>query len=360
MYLKASEQHIKPMTDDSTKAFFSLMELLESRFPTQSTTHHHFFVEAIQTRPLSEYFSLFAHLIFRYVYMEDDARYSILLSAFSKRASEDDKSALVTLRDEATQGGGGMLEALHKLHEDQRRLMTQRYTGLIPISQRDAQLTEQICVLKNPILPILAWFCVVEKIVGLCTEMRILAEGDFIRKELHADPIKWLLRMIPIFNLLQQGTFEKLREAIERTLALLSIPVSEKLVDEIQEALFHRECIEKLPTPQHFAPPEPGSDLGQLISSILHPEGEYNDEESVPNPVDFKEAPVSAPAAVIPSPPALVIPIPRAFARPVTSAPRARGEASLRIFVLRNNLSKLLTPPAGIDESAETQSTCSF
>ncbi len=347
MYIKASEQHIKPMTDDSNSAFFSLMELLESRYPTQISTNHRFFVEAIQARPLSEYFSLFAHLIFRYVYMENHARYSILLSAFSKRASEDDKRALVVLRDEATQCGGIMLEALHKLHEDQRRLVTEGYTGLISISQRDAQLTEQISLLKNPIQPILAWFCIVEKIVGLCAEMRILEAEDSIRQELHSNPIQWLARMIPIFDLLQQGTVEKLREAIERILVLIAIPVSERLVDEIQEVLFQQECIEKLPTPQHFTSPEPSSNLGQLISSILHPEGECNDEESVPNPVESTEAPVSAS-------------VPAASARLSESMHRPRGEMSLRIFILRKKLPKLLNPSAGIDESAEPQSTFGF
>jgi hypothetical protein len=348
MYIKASAQHINPMTDKANDAFFYFRESLESRYKQQVITNQRLFVEAIQTRPLSEYFSLFAHLIFRYVYMKNDATYSILLSAFSNYATEDDKTALIRLRDEAMQRGGKMLEALQKLDEDQRRLAKESYTGSIPIYERDAQLTEQISLLKNPIIPILAGFCIVEKIVKLCAEMSILEAESPIRQELHDNPIQCLARMIPIFDLLQQGEVKKLREAIRLTLLFVAIPVSDELVNEIQDTLFQQGFIKKSPASEQLVCPEPSSELGQLISSILHPEEECDGEEPVPRLAASTEAPVSAPPGA-------------ASARLEGSPQGRRIEGSLRISLLRGNYKKMkINSSTGEEDSATPTYTVSF
>lgn len=327
MFLKAPEQNIRPLVENSQDAFLTLMNLLESRLEVQIDLYRSSFVEAMQTESLSGYFSVFSHLVVHYVYRESDPKYTVLLNAVGELPeTQDEAMALITLRDAAAAQGGQMLEALHKLHEDRRRLMVDSYRGAVSIFEQDRRITAGIDALEQPIQPVLALFSVVEKIVGLCVEKGILDEEEgAIKEKITVYPIRWIARLIPIFNLLQQSRADMLRNVIELTVNLVASRAPKRVVGEIQDELFKRGWIECARTEQRLGCPEAGSELDQLISSVLsQKKGSGGHCEKGGKEVDDKPV-VSASAAA-----------PRA-----ATPKRPRGEPSLRIFAIMNSIRML-------------------
>lgn len=107
----------------------------------------------MQTENLAEYFNLFTHLVFHYVYIENNFKYTELLNAIRRLSPKNqEEDVLIAFRGDAIRHGGGVMEAQHKVQEERRRLMTTS-SYIVPggetLLELDARLTREEEELKK-------------------------------------------------------------------------------------------------------------------------------------------------------------------------------------------------------------------
>lgn len=351
MYLKALEQNINPLTLNSQSAFLSLRDIFGAQRAKQVEANRVFFAESMQTENLAEYFHLFAHLVFHYVYMENALKYTEFVNAIARlKPKAQEQDILIAFRDDAIKHGGRLIEAQHKLQEERRRLMTTSsfiLAGEETLLDKDIRLSREEEELKKPIQPIHALFTLVAKTVELCIEKKVLDEEEgSLKDKINADPVRWIAYLLPIFNLLQQGRADSLRQVIVLTLNLVARRVSEEIADEIQDTLFELKWVEKVSTQQRLMCLDPGSELDKLVCSILDQKvqesSQYDDDEEAVEP---ENATALGGALTVPTAPA--------------PSRTIRDKNSLRIFAMINNAhqaeeKRLKTQESVLDSRAKT------
>ena len=240
--LIASVSFLEPLPDDMRRSFTHLDGLMvESNIePIQFLCAG--IKEDMGASLLSQWFALLVRTVFRYTH-EGDGKFNVLLGAI-KQINKDTEKNLTELRRVGLEQYGQLFQTLGELQQRQTRLMTASFYPTSDgksILERDKELKDQIANLQKQTNPTLALFLIVEKIIKSLQRRKAVSKeiAISIKGEISQNPLRFMVKLIPVLVLLQKAEENDLGEIIRQVLQLINIDDAQ-LAASVQKELFKK------------------------------------------------------------------------------------------------------------------------
>ncbi len=201
-----------------------LSALLKLKKPAENEVSRKKLEDLMHDAPLSDWVSLYIHVIFDHIYGEDaakreafiDSSRNLLLAKFSREYHS-------------------IPSKLKRFQAEQHRFFAKSYTDLCKVMQDSAAISVEIKRLEQiytqPKDERLALFLIAEKVIFLLDKMAMLSSQHvlLIKKNMAMEPMRFLMDIVPVLIELQSIApneeailaMPKLDQAIDATLKLL-------------------------------------------------------------------------------------------------------------------------------------------